>query len=60
MRLLELLQETGREAGMTPGVVAIARTLYHPAITAALFCGRSAEELEGGSAALAYRLTDES
>jgi aryl-alcohol dehydrogenase-like predicted oxidoreductase len=60
MRLVELLREIGREAGVAPGVVAIAWTLRQPAITAAIVGGRSAEQVEGVASALKFRLTDES
>ena len=33
--------------GSVPGVVAVAWTLYNPAITAAIVGGRSAEQVEG-------------
>ena len=36
LRLVELLREIGREHGVEPGVVAVAWTLHHPAITAAI------------------------
>lgn len=60
MRLVELLRQIGKDAGVTPGVVAIAWTLHHPAITAAIVGGRSAAQVEGVSAALEYRLSEES
>ena len=36
LRLVELLREIGKEHGVEPGVVAVAWTLRHPAITAAI------------------------
>lgn len=60
MRLVKLLREIGQEANVGPGVVAIAWTLHNKAITAAIVGGRSAEQVEGVAAALAYRLTDQS
>src|ERR1700685_2673402 len=41
MRLVELLREIGNAHSVTPGVVAVAWTLHHPAITAAIVGGRS-------------------
>lgn len=60
LRLVQLLAEIGKESGVPPGVVAIAWTLRHPAITAAIVGGRSAAQVEGLQAALHYRLSDES
>ncbi len=48
MRLVELLREIGKGHGVSPGVVAVAWTLHHPAITAAIVGGRSARA-GGGS-----------
>ena len=42
-----------------PGVVAVAWTLDHPAITAAIVGGRSAQQVEGVAPALEFRLSDE-
>jgi aryl-alcohol dehydrogenase-like predicted oxidoreductase len=58
MRLVELLREIGNAHGVTPGVVAIAWTLHHPAITAAIVGGRSAKQVEETAAALTFRLSD--
>ena len=41
MRLVELLREIGSGHGVGPGVVAVAWTLHHPAVTAAIVGGRS-------------------
>ena len=43
LRLVELLREIGSGHGVNPGVVAVAWTLHHPAITAAIVGGRSAK-----------------
>jgi len=59
LRLVELLREIGDGHGVNPGVVAVAWTLHHPAITAAIVGGRSAEQVEGLAAALDFRLNDE-
>ena len=59
LRLLELLREIGKDANVSPGVVAVAWTLHHPAITAAIVGGRSAGQVEGMAAALEYRFSEE-
>ncbi len=59
LRLVELLREIGSGHGVTPGVVAIAWTLHHPAITAAIVGGRSARQVEETAAALEFRLSEE-
>jgi aryl-alcohol dehydrogenase-like predicted oxidoreductase len=57
LRLVELLRQIGSAHGVEPGVVAVAWTLRHPAITAAIVGGRSAEQVEGLAPALEFRLT---
>ena len=59
MRLVELLRAIGSEHGVSPGVVAVAWTLHHPAITAAIVGGRSAQQVDGVAPALHFRLTAE-
>jgi len=59
LRLAELLREIGAASGVAPGVVAIAWTLHHPAVTAAIVGGRSATQVDGVISALNYALTDE-
>jgi aryl-alcohol dehydrogenase-like predicted oxidoreductase len=59
MRLVELLRQIGSGHGVTAGVVAIAWTLRHPAITAAIVGGRSAQQVEETAAALTFRLNEE-
>jgi aryl-alcohol dehydrogenase-like predicted oxidoreductase len=59
LRLVELLREIGSGHGMAPGVVAVAWTLHHPAITAAIVGGRSASQVEGLAPALGFRLSDD-
>ena len=59
LRLVELLREIGSGHGVTPGVVAVAWTLHHPAITAAIVGGRSAKQVEETAAALSFRLTED-
>jgi len=58
LRLVELLREIGDAHGVAPGVVAVAWTLYHPAIAAAIVGGRSAEQVDGVAPALEFRLSD--
>ena len=59
LQLVELLREIGSGHGVTPGVVAVAWTLHHPAITAAIVGGRSGKQVEEISAALRFRLSEE-
>jgi aryl-alcohol dehydrogenase-like predicted oxidoreductase len=59
LRLVELLREIGSARNVGPGVVAVAWTLYHPSITAAIVGGRSAEQVDGLAPALTFRLTPE-
>jgi len=58
LQLVELLREIGSGHGVTPGVVAVAWTLHHPAITAAIVGGRSGKQVEEISAALQFRLSE--
>ncbi len=57
LRLVELLREIGAGHGVDPGVVAVAWTLHHPAITAAIVGGRSPKQVEGVAPALTFRLS---
>ena len=57
--LVELLREIGDGHNVSPGVVAVAWTLHHPAITAAIVGGRSPEQVEGLAPALEFRLSQE-
>ncbi len=59
LRLVELLREIGSGHGVSPGVVAVAWTLHHPAITAAIVGGRSAIQVEETASALRFRLSEE-
>lgn len=59
LQLVELLREIGSGHGVEPGVVAVAWTLQHPAITAAIVGGRSAQQVEGLGPALNFRLSTE-
>ena len=55
---MELLREIGSGHGVGPGVVAVAWTLHHPAITAAIVGGRSGPQVEGLAPALDFRLSE--
>lgn len=59
LRLVELLREIGSGHGVSPGVVAVAWTLHHPAITAAIVGGRRGQQVEGLAPALEFRLSEE-
>jgi aryl-alcohol dehydrogenase-like predicted oxidoreductase len=59
LRLVEVLREIGLAHQVQPGVVAVAWTLHHPAITAAIVGGRSAGQVTGLAPALHFRLTEE-
>ncbi len=59
LKLVELLREIGNGHDVAPGVVAVAWTLHHPAITGAIVGGRSAEQVEGLAPALEFRLSDD-
>ena len=63
LRLVEALREIGVAHGLAPGsapgVVAVAWTLHHPAITAAIVGGRSGEQIRELAPALHFRLSEE-
>jgi len=59
LKLVEVLREIGSRHRVEPGVVAVAWTLHHPAITAAIVGGRSADQVKGLAPALHFRLSDE-
>ena len=58
LQLAELLREIGSRHGRTAGEVAIAWTLRHPAVTAAIVGMRSAKQVEGVIGAAEFRLSD--
>jgi aryl-alcohol dehydrogenase-like predicted oxidoreductase len=58
LRLVEVLREIASSHNVEPGVVAVAWTLHHPAVTAAIVGGRSAQQVEGLAPALNFRLSD--
>lgn len=57
LKLVELLREIGSPHGVEPGVVAIAWTLRHPAITAAIVGARRPEQVDGILPAATFRLS---
>jgi aryl-alcohol dehydrogenase-like predicted oxidoreductase len=59
LKLVELLREIGHRHGRTPGEVAIAWTLRHPAVTAAIVGMRSASQVDGVIGAAEFRLNPE-
>jgi len=59
LRLAELLREIGQGHNAGTGVVATAWTLHHPAITAAIVGGRSAQQVTEIAPALEFRLSEE-
>jgi aryl-alcohol dehydrogenase-like predicted oxidoreductase len=59
LELAELLRAIGKRHGRTPGDVAIAWTLRHPAVTAAIVGMRSAEQVDGVIGAAEFRLSPE-
>jgi len=59
LELAERLREIGGRHGRTAGEVAIAWTLRHPAVTAAIVGMRSAKQVEGVIGAAEFRLSPE-
>jgi len=59
LKLADLMKAIGARHGVAAGVVAIAWTLNHPAVTAAIVGMRSAKQVEGVIAAMEFRLSAE-
>lgn len=59
LKLVELLKEIGKEHDVQPGVVAIAWTLHHPAVTAAIVGARRPDQVDGIMPAATFRLSEE-
>ncbi|HME57950.1 MAG TPA: aldo/keto reductase, partial [Terracidiphilus sp.] len=57
LRLVELLCEIGKAHNVEPGVVAIAWTLRHPAVTAAIVGARRPDQVDGILPAATFRLS---
>lgn len=59
LRLVDTLTEIGKNHGVEPGVVAIAWTLRHPAVTGAIVGARSPEQVGRIIPSVTLQLTDE-
>jgi aryl-alcohol dehydrogenase-like predicted oxidoreductase len=59
LQLVDLLRSIGKQHGGSPGAVAIAWTLRHPAVTAAIVGLRRPEQVSGIIGAAALRLSSE-
>src|SRR6202041_611892 len=59
LAVADFLTKIGKKHNVSAGVVAIAWTLHHPAITAAIVGGRNAKQVEGVIPAATFRLSDE-
>jgi aryl-alcohol dehydrogenase-like predicted oxidoreductase len=59
LELVDLLREIGGTHGRSPGEVAIAWALHHPAVTGAIVGARDSEQVDGFVAAMEFRLTDD-
>jgi aryl-alcohol dehydrogenase-like predicted oxidoreductase len=59
LELVELLREIGERHGRSPGEVAIAWTLRHPAVTAAIVGGRRPDQVDGIIGAAEFRLSED-
>jgi aryl-alcohol dehydrogenase-like predicted oxidoreductase len=58
LALVEVLRNIGTRHGASPGEVAIAWTLHHPGVTAAIVGARSAEQVDGVVGGGSLRLSD--
>jgi aryl-alcohol dehydrogenase-like predicted oxidoreductase len=59
LKLVGLLGEIGKERGRSPAEVAIAWTLRHPAVTAAIVGGRRPDQVDGIIGAAEFRLSED-
>ena len=59
LELVELLRRIGKQHNASPGQVAIAWTLRHPAVTAAIVGGRTAAQVEGTAGAASLMLSEQ-
>ena len=57
LELVEQLRDVGRRHGRSPGEVAIAWTLRHPAVTAAIVGARRPSQVDGFIGAVTFRLS---
>lgn len=58
LAIADFLKPIASRHNVAPGVIAIAWTLHHPAITAAIVGGRNAKQVEGVAPALNFRLSE--
>jgi aryl-alcohol dehydrogenase-like predicted oxidoreductase len=58
LAVADFLKSIGSRHDVSAGVIAIAWTLHHPAITAAIVGGRNARQVEGAASAINFRLTE--
>jgi len=59
LAIADFLKQIGARHGVSAGVIAIAWTLTHPAVTAAIVGGRSPEQVEGVWPAAKFRLSQD-
>jgi aryl-alcohol dehydrogenase-like predicted oxidoreductase len=59
LAVADFIGKIGERHAVSAGVVAIAWTLHHPAITAAIVGGRNAKQVEGVIPAATFRLSEE-
>ena len=59
LELVEKLREIGERYGRSPAEVAIAWTLRHPAVTAAIVGGRRPDQVDGTIGAAEFRLSED-
>jgi len=59
LKLVEILRQIGKAHNVEPGVVAIAWTHRHPAITAAIVGARRPDQVDGVLPAAKFQLSDE-
>jgi len=58
LAVVEQLAAIGKKHGVEPGVVAVAYTLHHPAVTAAIVGARRPDQIDGTIAAASFALSD--
>ena len=58
LAVADFIGEIGKCHGVSAGVIAIAWTLHHPAVTAAIVGGRNAKQVEGVIPAATFRLSE--
>jgi aryl-alcohol dehydrogenase-like predicted oxidoreductase len=59
LAVADFIGQIGKKHGVSAGVVAIAWTLHHAAITAAIVGGRNAKQVEGVIPAATFRLSEQ-